>query len=95
MDKEDAKQIIHAELEFYRAKPYSDLVQIIDAEPVTGELIGPSSGKRYQFEIQAFWDHKPNGNIRVVGCIDDGGWSAFVPLTDDFIKSPSNEFVGE
>ena len=94
MNKEEARQIIQAELESYRAKPYSELIQMIDAESVTGELIGPS-GKRYQIEIQAFWDDKPNGNIRVSGAIDDEGWRAFVPLTDSFIKSPSNEFIGE
>lgn len=94
MNKEEAKQIIRAELESFRAKPYSELVQMIDAEPITGERTGPS-GEGYQIEIQAFWDNKPNGNIRVTGSIDDGGWRAFFPLGDDFIKSPSNEFVGE
>ncbi|MGB2862528.1 MAG: hypothetical protein WBC05_04310 [Sedimentisphaerales bacterium] len=94
MNKEEAKHIVQAELESYRAKPYSELVQMIDAESVTGEFIGPS-GKRYQIEIQAFWDDKSNGNIRVLGAIDDGGLRALVPLTDSFIKSPSNEFVGE
>jgi hypothetical protein len=94
MDKEEAKYIIQAELESYRAKPYMELAQMIDAEPVTGEVISPS-GKRYQIEIQAFWDDKPNGNIRVSGAIDDGGWRAFIPLTDSFIKRPSNEFIDE
>jgi len=94
MNKKEARQIIQAELESYRAKPYSELVKMIDAEPVTGEVTGPS-GKLYQIEIQAFWDGKPNGDIRVMGCIDDGGWRAVHPLTDDFIKSPSNNFVGE
>ena len=94
MNKEEAKQVVHAELESYRTKPYSELVEMIGAEPVTGKLAGPS-GKWYQIEIEAFWDDKPNGNIRVVGSIDDGGLRAFSPLTDSFIKSPSNEFVGE
>lgn len=94
MDKEEAKQIIKAELEPYRAKPYSELVQMINAGPVTGAVVG-ASGKRYQIEIQAFWDSKPNGNVRIIGAIDDGGWRAFIPLTDGFIKSPSNEFIGE
>ena len=67
---------------------------MIDAEPITGERTGPS-GKWYQIEIQAFWDGKPDGDIRVMGSIDDGGWRAYFPLCEDFIKSPSNEFVGE
>ena len=94
MNKVEAKRIIRAELETYRAKPYSELVQMIDVEPVTGEVVLPS-GKRYQIEIKAFWDDKPNGNIRIVAAIDDGGWRTFVPLCDGFIKSPTNEFIGE
>lgn len=94
MNKGQAKKIIQADLESYRAKPYSELVQMIDAQPITKEFTS-TDGKRYQIEIQAFWDDKPNGNIRIVGAIDDGGWRSYVPLTDDFIKSPSNEFIGE
>lgn len=67
---------------------------MIDAEPITGECIGPS-GKTYQIEIQAFWDGREKDNIRVMGSIDDGGWRAFCPLSEDFIKSPSDEFIGE
>jgi hypothetical protein len=94
MDKKEAKQIIRAELEAFRAKPYSELAQMIDAQPSKVERTG-TSGKWYQIEIQVFWDDKPDGNIRVLGSIDDGGWTALSPLCDDFIKSPSNEFVGE
>jgi hypothetical protein len=94
MNKEEAKQIIGNELESLRTKPYSELVLMIDAEPITGERTG-SSGNWYQIEIEVFWDHKPGGNIRVLGSIDDGGWRAFTPLCEDFIKSPLDEFVGE
>jgi len=94
MDKTEAKRILRDELELFRTKSYAELIQMIDTEPITGERIGPS-GKNYQIEVEAFWDHKPYGNIRVVGCVDDGGWRAFVPLSDDFIKSPSGKFVGE
>jgi len=31
MNKEEAKHIVQAELESYRAKPYSELVQMIDS----------------------------------------------------------------
>lgn len=49
----------------------------------------------YQGEVQVFWDDKPNGAIRVMASIDDGGWRAFVPLTADFILAPDGTFVGE
>jgi hypothetical protein len=29
------------------------------------------------------------------GGIDDGGWYAYVPLTDDFILSPCGKFIDE
>ena len=94
MNKDEAKKIITSELDQYRAKPYSELVRMIDCEPVTKEHHG-SSGQWYQIEVEAFWDDKPNENIRVIGSIDDGGWRAYCPLNSDFIKSPSDQFVGE
>lgn len=93
-NKTEAKRIINQELEAYRGKPYSELVKMIDAEPVTYESTAPS-GTLYQIEIQAFWDSKPNGDVRVMGCIDDGGWRAFFPISSDFIKKPDGQFVGE
>jgi hypothetical protein len=43
------------------------------------------SGTAFQIEIQILWDGKPNGDVRVLGAIDDGGWRAFLPLTSDLI----------
>ena len=94
MDKEEAREVIQAELEAFRAKPYAGLRQMIEDTPITHERVAPS-GKRYQVEIQAFWDGEPNGDIRVAGSVDDGGLRAFFPLTEAFIKTPSNELVGE
>jgi hypothetical protein len=48
---------------------------------------GPS-GIFYQIETRVFWDSAPNGNLRIVGSIDDGGWRAFVPLTESLIMKP-------
>jgi hypothetical protein len=94
MNKLEAKEIIAKQLKPYREKPYSELIEMIGAEPITYDFSGPS-GTLYQIEIKAFWDHRPNGNIRVMGSIDDGGWKAFSPIGSNFIKNPSNEFVGE
>jgi hypothetical protein len=93
MNKEEAKIIIHEELNRYRSKSYDELKEIID-KPIAYEITNPN-GVKYQIEIEVFWDDKKNGNIRVLGNIDDGGLSAFRPLSDDFIKSPSGEFIGE
>jgi lipoic acid synthetase len=50
------------------------------------------SGTVYQVELFAFWDggrKARDGNLLVVVAVDDGGWSAFSPLTDDFIIAPT------
>lgn len=94
MDKKEARKIIGTELEQFRDKPYSELVQMISSEPITFDRVS-QTGKMYQIEIQAFWDDKPNGNIRVSGSIDGGGLRSFTPITEDFIKNPENEFIGE
>ncbi len=52
-------------------------------------------GAEYQIEVEVFWDGQQGGDIRVLGSIDDGGWSAFRPLCEDFIIAPSGKFVGE
>jgi hypothetical protein len=47
-------------------------------------------------EVLALWDEgRPGGNLRVMVSIDDGGWRAFKPLTEDFIIAPDGSFVGE
>lgn len=96
MNKIEATQLIVKELEHYRNKSYAQLVQIINDKKVLDDCITTSSGVKYGFEIDVFWDDKHKGNIRVVGLIDDGGfWRRIFPLSKDFIKSPSEEFIGE
>ena len=94
MNKEEAIKLINNELNKFREKSYSELITMIDGDPITGEIEG-TDGKKYQFEIQAYWDGTPDSDVRIMGSIDDGGWRAFSPLTESFIKSPSNEFVDE
>lgn len=53
------------------------------------------SGIWYQGEVQVSWDGGPDGAIRVMASVDDGGWRAIVPLTEDFILAPDGTFVGE
>ena len=57
-------------------------------------MVGPL-GVRYQLELDAVWDRDEGGPVRVMAAIDDAGWRAFLPLTDDFIKAPDGSFVGE
>lgn len=94
MNKQEAEKIIADQLKPYRQQPYSELIKMIKQKPSTYEVRG-LSGALYQIEIQAFWDDQPNGNVRIMGSIDDGSWRSFSPLSDDFIKSPTDAFVGE
>ena len=94
MNKEEAQKFIVEKLSEFRNKGYYKLKELIDVEPETGEMAGEGD-KKYQYEIQVFWDDKINGNIRVAGCIDDGGWRVLYPLSDDFIVDRNNRFIGE
>ena len=93
MDKHEAKALLADKLREYRVLTYEQLrARVGDQDNL--ELTG-QSGTEYQTEVQFFWDHKPGGDIRVMGAIDDGGWRAYFPLTDDFIRAPDGSFVGE
>lgn len=86
MDRNEAHALLRQQLDRYRARSPRELQSLI-AEPVVIELVGPS-GTRFCVEILAVWDSKVGGDIRVLGSIDDGGWRALTPLTDDFIMRP-------
>ena len=53
------------------------------------------SGVVYQVETEAMWDDPEDRNLRVRVAVDDGGWSAWCPLTEDFIVAPDGSFMGE
>ena len=93
MDTQEAKSLLTEELAKYRARSYADLVAII-GEAERAQVTGPS-GKWYQVEVNALWDARVGGDVRVVASIDDGGLRAIVPLSDDFIKATDGTFIGE
>jgi hypothetical protein len=85
MDKKEAGYLLDQYLGGFRTRDYSDLVKMVDSGPFIEEVLSPT-GKEYQVEVDVVWDDQPNGSIRVLGAIDDGGFSAICPLSDDFIK---------
>ena len=93
MDKEEARSILIRQLEDYRGVAYPELIPLLE-ETKHIETAG-SSGAKYQIDIYGVWDDKPNGNLRIIGAIDDFGWRAFAPLTDCFILRPDGTFVDE
>jgi len=93
MDTTEARAILAEQLARYRTNSYARLRDLIDSQDVL-EIRGPS-GAVYQLEIEAVWDERPEGNLRVIGSIDDRGVRALVPITDDFILAPNGSFIGE
>jgi hypothetical protein len=90
MDKEEAKSILGTEMEKLRSKRFEEILDLIGS-PKAYEIVAPN-GNQYQIEIQAFWDNprEPGGALRVIASIDDGGFlSSLMPLSMDFIVSPS------
>ena len=67
---------------------------MIDEDSVVKE-VKSESGQKYQLEITALWDDEPNGNVRVIGSVDDTGWRSFLPLNSGFIMSPKGDFIDE
>jgi hypothetical protein len=95
LDKDEARAIGARKIDELRNLPYEELLRFID--PVHEDVTG-RSGTVYQVEVFAFWDggrKARDGNLRVMVAVDDGGWSAFSPLTNDFIIAPTGEFIDE
>ncbi|WP_171160174.1 hypothetical protein [Usitatibacter palustris] len=88
-----AQKVLDQWLTKLRAVSYRELASRVDS--VTTDEVARDSERSWQLEVQVLWDDEPNGNIRVVVSVDDGGLRAFVPVTKSFVKSPSGEFVGE
>jgi hypothetical protein len=93
MNTVEAKAVLKERLQQYRQRSYEELAKLVGS--VTTEEVRGPSGTAYQLEYQFCWDDKPQADIRVIGSIDDGRMRAFLPVTDDFIKSLSDQFVGE
>jgi len=93
MDTKEAKELLKSQVDHLRAMSYHDLLGLMDKETVT-EVDG-SPGRRYTIETSVFWDGAKDRDLRVMVSIDDGGWRAYAPLTDDFIMAPDGSFVGE
>jgi hypothetical protein len=83
MNRHEALSVLRAELAKYRARSYDQLARLVGEINAT-EVVAPS-GLTYQVEIGVSWDAHKDGDIRVDGMVDDGGWRAFVPLCTGFI----------
>jgi hypothetical protein len=87
MNNAEAREVLAQHLAHYRTLSYDELVRR-QGHIETAELTAPS-GQTYQVEVEFLWEHRKGGAILVLGAVDDGGWRAFRPLTEDFIVRPS------
>jgi hypothetical protein len=93
VDQVEARGILWAHLDEWRRRTYAELKSEVGESRQLQTTA--QSGTQYQVDVQVPWDDIPNGDIRVLGGIDDGGWHAFAPLAEDFILGPDGKFVGE
>ena len=92
MDKIEAQKILSDQMMEFKKKSRSDLVNLIG--DVWAKQIKGKAPNEYNLEIEVFWDHEPDGDVRIIGSIDDGGFrSSFSPLSDDFIVTPDGKLI--
>lgn len=93
MDSIEARGLLARCIADFRRRSHAELRTLL-REPQVAELRG-ASGATYQVEICVMWDERPEGPLRVIGSIDDGGLRAFLPLCEDFVVAPGESSVGE
>ena len=91
MNNIEAKLFLARELAKYAELPYDKLVASINHAEVIN--VRGESGVFYQIELSVCWDSKPDGDLRIMASIDDGGWHAFLPLTDSLIMKPDGTLL--
>ncbi|HEV8688534.1 MAG TPA: hypothetical protein VGQ84_14725 [Gaiellaceae bacterium] len=94
VNKAEAREVARTKATELRELGWSQLRERYLDRPETIEVVG-DSGTTYQVQTLAVWDGGDEGNLRVFVAVDDGGWRAFVPLSEDFIVAPDDSFVGE
>lgn len=92
MNRQCARECLALESAKLQRLSYQELIGFID-RPLSKWVTG-TDGEQYQLEINVFWDCRKKENVRVMLAVDDGGWRAFVPLTDSFIVSPTGKLLG-
>ncbi|PWU52863.1 hypothetical protein DLE60_07430 [Micromonospora globispora] len=86
LNKEIAARLADARLAEWRRVGYGEWRAMLDDKDVR-QVVG-EDGKRYSVVSYA-----GDGCVRMSVAVDDGGWSAFVPLVRDEIMKPDGTFV--
>lgn len=93
MDKAEALAILEDEVWALGQLTYEQLRSYYEG-PRTFARKGPS-GTTYHLEEQSFPDDRRTQSLRVLISIDDGGMSAFKPMTKDFIVTPDDAHLAQ
>ncbi len=86
MNRAEAISALRAELDRLESSGFEALAPRLGGTEVL-EVEG-LSGAQYQIELAILWDTGPGGSIRVLGSVDDGGWRAFLPLSESRLIDP-------
>lgn len=79
MSKEKSKNIAEKAIAPFRQKSWLELKGQIGTQTCTEIL--DSSGKKYQIEIEVFWDSEPDQDIRVHAALSYNFLTSFFPIT--------------
>jgi hypothetical protein len=91
MNKAEATSLLGSELQALAGRSFDELVAMVDHAEI--KIVIGESGVNYQMELNVFWDSKPGNNLRIMGSIDNGGWRAFLPLTESLIMKPDGTLI--
>jgi hypothetical protein len=94
MDRQEAQAVAAECAAGLRTRSYAELVEALVGRQEVREIVA-ASGVTYQVEAHSLWDDRKRGHLRVMVAVDDGGWRAFLPLSESFIVAPDGSFVGE
>ncbi|MGC4868807.1 hypothetical protein ACLQ3B_25600 [Micromonospora sp. DT53] len=89
LNDELAAELAQARLAEWQRVSYDDWRAMLDDKDVR-DVLG-ADGARYRVVSYALDDG--GGRIRMVAAVDDGAWSAFVPLVRDEIMNADGTFV--
>ena len=89
MNQEEAKEILANQVRELQKLPHAEFRSWVIEKKMETPVANAPSGTENQMEIEAMWDGKRGGDIRVLVSIDDGDLaSSLLPLCDSFIVSP-------
>jgi hypothetical protein len=93
MDTHEARTVLSEQILPYRGEGYKALQRLL-AEADIFEIQGPS-GAAYRIQIEAVWDDRPGGNLRVLGLLEDAeDPGPFGPVTDEFTITSTGAILG-